>query len=74
MSLVDLSGWVAFISFLGMLATCICTYGYQCRLARRTKTKCDDYIVSAMHKSHKWFVWFTVIAVLVHIILVITTE
>lgn len=72
MSLVTLSGWMALAAFLGMFATCICTYGCQCRLARRTKTKCDDYVVSAMHRAHKWFVWFAIIAVFVHVVLVMT--
>ena len=74
MSLVDLSGWIAFGSFLAMFATCICTYGPQCRLARKTKTKCDDYVVSVMHRAHKWFVWLAVIAVFVHVVLAITTH
>lgn len=72
MTLVILSGWVALVAFIGMLATCICTYGYKCYLAKLTKTKCDDYVVSAMHKAHKWFVWFAVIAIFVHVVLAIT--
>lgn len=69
--LVVWSGWVALFAFIGMLATCICLYGYQCYIARRTKTKCDDYIVSVTHKAHKWFVWFAVIAIFVHVMLAI---
>ncbi len=60
-------------SFITMLLTCVRTYGYQCSLAKRTKNKCDDYLVSAAHRAHKWFVWFAIIAIFVHVILVITT-
>lgn len=72
MNLVILSGWLALIAFLAMLLTCICSYGYQCYLTRRTKTKYDDYIISATHKAHKWFVWLAIIAIFVHLVLALT--
>lgn len=73
MPLVNLSGWIALIAFSGMLLTCICSYGYQCLLARQTKTKCDDYIVSIAHRAHKWFVWLAIIAIFFHVVLAITS-
>jgi len=72
MSIVALSGWFALFAFAGMLGTCICVYGYQCYLARRTKTKCDDYVVSVAHKAHKIFVWLAVAAIFVHVVLALT--
>lgn len=62
MGILALTGWIAVFAFAGMLATCVCFYGCQRRLAGKTKTKTDDYFVSIMHKAHKWFVLFTVIA------------
>lgn len=67
MSILALTGWIAVIAFAGMLATCICFYGCQRGFARKTKNKYDDYIVSAMHRTHKWFVLLTIFAVIIHV-------
>ena len=72
MGLLAQTGWVALISFILMLASCICLYKPQCHLTRKTKTKCDDYLVSKMHQVHKWLVLLTVVTIAVHVILAIT--
>lgn len=72
MSLVVLTGWFALFAFAGMLATCICLLACESCLVRRTKNKTDDYLVSAAHRAHKYFVWLAVIAIFVHIVLALT--
>lgn len=71
MGILALTGWIAVAAFAGMLATCVCFYGCQRRLAGKTKTKTDDYFVNIMHKAHKWFVLFTVIAITAHVALAV---
>lgn len=72
MGLAGLTGWIALLAFVLMLVTCICLYKPQCRLTRKTKTKCDDYLVSRMHRVHKWFVILAVVAIAVHVIVAVT--
>ncbi len=70
--LVSLTGWIALLAFILMLATCVCLYKPQCRLTGKTKTRCDDYLVSKMHQLHKWFVILAVLAIAVHVTLAVT--
>lgn len=71
MGLIGTTGWIALAAFGLMLATCVCVYKPECTITSKTKTKCDDYFLSKMHKAHNLFVILTVITITVHVLLAV---